>query len=734
MKKKSTLFHKIVNESALEIIPEGSPFRYSMPLKIFIISISVLIITVFFSMHFEDKIFNSSDFKLLPGYVWQNPTLIADFSFPVYKANNLYNIEVSKAKANVLTYFTIDKTIPDDAKKRISEFVYFLSQSSYTNNNLVEYLSEKSLKQFSELSASQKEKEIAKINIVLNDLMKDIYSSGFININLDKVKTNEIAVQTSTIEEIILKKINLIDKSLFIERAERVLNSRLSNISKDIASEFLQKLNNPNLIYSKELSDNAIEMAVKSVPKTIGFVKQGEIIVRKGEVLNDNAILKIKSFETSRYLTSQNIIGFSYYLGSLAHTMLTMSILFIYLGVIRKKIIADNVQVGILCLILVATAFFSWGSIELESQFPIEYLIPLPAFSMLVAIVFDSRSAFIATVAMAQILAGIRGNDYTIALTMMFAGMMAGYTVRDIQNRTQMFQSVFFIFIGLTIPLLIFSVERSSDSITIFKTTGITLIASIVSPLITFGLLFIIERLTNITSDLRIKEFDKLDHPLMQKMAEIAPGTYQHTMGVAMLAERCAREIDANPLLAKVGAYFHDIGKMSKPEYFTENQIAMDNKHDLLPPKKSVKMITDHVIDGIELAKQYHLPKRIIDFIPMHHGTSLIKHFYAKALEDSNGIEINEDDYRYKGPKPNSKETAILMICDFAEAISRLESRTIQEIEAIIAGNIQDRIIDGQFDECDITIEELNKVKQLIAKNLLGMAHKRVNYKTIPKL
>ncbi len=731
--ENNTLFHKLQNISSIDIIPEGSPLRSSMYLKIIIISCTVLIITVFFSLHFEEKIFNSSDFKLLSGYIWQNPTLIADFSFPVYKSNNLYNLEVSKAKANVLSYFSLDKTVADDAKKRISELNYALSQSNLFVN-LESTISEKTLKSFSELLSGQKEKEIAKINTVLNDFIVELYTSGFININLDKVKNSEIAVQISSNEEVILKKLNLYDKRVFLQKAEKVLNSRLSKIAGDIAYEFIQKLNNPNVIYSPELSDNGIEMAIRSVSKTIGFVKQGEVIVRKGEILSENTILKIKSFETSRYLTSHNIIGISYYLGSLAHSMLTIAILFVYIGVIRKKIIADNVQVGILCLILIATAFFAWGSIEVESQFPIEYLIPLPAFSMLVAIVFDSRSAFIATVAMAQILAGIRGNDYTIALTMMFAGMLAGYTVRDIQNRTQMFQSVFYIFLGLTIPVLAFSAERSSDSITIFKTTGITFIASVVAPLITFGLLFIIERLTNITSDLRIKEFDRLDHPLLQKMTEIAPGTYQHTMGVAMLAERCAREIGANPLLAKVGAYYHDIGKMNKSEYFTENQLAIGNKHDLLTPKKSAKIITEHVTDGIILAKQYKLPKRIIDFIPMHHGTSLIKHFYAMAIEESNGIGVDENDFRYKGPKPNSKETAILMICDFGEAISRLESRTIEEIESIIATNIQDRIIDGQFDNCNITIEDLNKVKQLIAKNLLGMAHKRVNYKSIPKL
>jgi hypothetical protein len=311
--------------------------------------------------------------------------------------------------------------------------------------------------------------------------------------------------------------------------------------------------------------------------------------------------------------------------------------------------------------------------------------------------------------------------------------MLASYTVRDIQNRTQMYQSIFFIFMGFFISILVFSAESNTENIDLLKSMSMALICSIISPLITFGLLFIIERLPNISTDLQIKEYDNPDHPLLKKLTEISPGTYQHTMAVAMLAERCAREIGANHLLTKVGTYFHDLGKMEKPEYFTENQIGIDNKHEQISPKKSAQIIIDHVAAGIELARQYKLPQRIIDFIPMHHGTTLVKHFYAQALEMNPDKEINEDDFRYPGPKPRTKETAILMICDSAEAISRIESKSLEDIELIIEKNIQDRILDGQFDECNITISDLNKIKTVIAKSLIGMGHKRVSYKEIPK-
>jgi hypothetical protein len=257
----------------------------------------------------------------------------------------------------------------------------------------------------------------------------------------------------------------------------------------------------------------------------------------------------------------------------------------------------------------------------------------------------------------------------------------------------------------------------------------------VISPILTFGGIYIVESLTDLVTDLKIKEFDNLNHPLLLKMNEVAPGTYQHTMGVALLAERCAQAIGANQLLTKVGAYYHDIGKISKAEYFTENQLDIGNKLDLLPPQRSAIAIREHVNDGIELAKQYKLPKRIIDFIPMHHGTTIIKHFYAKALEEvkEKDILINPDDFRYPGPKPNSKETAILMICDAAEAISRVKEYDKDEIIKRINDSIDEKILDGQFDDADLTFEDVKIIKETIKKIIIAKSHQRVVYKEIPQ-
>jgi hypothetical protein len=352
---------------------------------------------------------------------------------------------------------------------------------------------------------------------------------------------------------------------------------------------------------------------------------------------------------------------------------------------------------------------------------------------MLIAIVFDSRTAFYATITSALLLAAARGNDFNLAISFIFAGVLAAFTVRDIQNRTQMFRSIFFVIIGITFSIVVFDMQASVESSYTLTKIIFALINAAVSPIITYGILFFIEHTTSFATDLRLKEFDDIGHPLLKKMNEIALGTYQHTINVAHLAERCAIEIGANPLLARVGAIFHDIGKVAKPEYFTENQKEIDNKLEHLPPRKAVEVIKKHVIDGIELAREYKIPERIIDFIPMHHGTGLIKHFYAKALEESNqNTDINEIDYRYPGPKPNSKETAILMICDSSEAISKVQNLSQEEIRNLIRKNIHEKFLDGQFNDSQLTFKELSVIEETVFKHLTGF-HQRTAYKEVPE-
>jgi len=727
--KKKYLLDKILKNDNLNnnyIFSDFSINKFSLILLLF----TFLFISILFIYNLNDDNKDLNKLRLQPGMIWEDPPLIAAFSFPIYKNNDDYINERNKAASDALSVFNIDEN-PYKNTLRFVEQLYRLSKDN--SDNLKDIgISDRSIKIINEFTKQSKDLNLNTLRKFLIELYEEAYKNGIVNVSKDKIVKSEIIIQTSDNKRYIIQSEKLRDKTQFIEYAQDLIKKGLPNQLQLIAEEVLIKYNQPNLIYNRELTEKNMIQASESVPRTLGFVREGEIIIKNGEKLNNENIQKILSYQNTRFITSDSKFGLYYYLGNLGHCAIILFIMYIYLIKLRKRILNDTKQLIIILISLIIISILAWISINFSFTFPTDYFIVIPTFSMLIAIVFDSRTAFVSTVTMALLVSGIRNNDYVIGLLMIFSGVISAYTVRDIQSRTQVYQSMFFIFLAYILWSLIFTSENSFILNNIIINTIIAFIGAVISPLLTFGLLFLIEKYTNIATDLRIKEFDTLDHPLLLKLSELAPGTYQHTLSVAMLAERCAREINANALLTKVATYYHDIGKMFKPEYFTENQLGMENKHDSITPFKSAKIIIEHVDEGIKLAKEYKLPQRIIDFIPMHHGTSLVKHFYAKALEEYPNEAILEEDFRYKGPKPNTKETAILMICDSAEAISRIESKSVEEIEKIIEKNIQDRILDGQFDECEITFAELEKIKKTIAKTIIGMTHKRVNYKDIP--
>jgi len=277
------------------------------------------------------------------------------------------------------------------------------------------------------------------------------------------------------------------------------------------------------------------------------------------------------------------------------------------------------------------------------------------------------------------------------------------------------------------------------------RDVGYELIASLgnalISPVLTLGILYLVEMTFDTMSDLRLREFDNINHPLLRELALRAPGTYQHTMMVAQLAENAAIAIGANAALAKVGAYFHDVGKLAAPQNFVENQSGdVGNIHESLSPAESAERVKNHVEQGIALARAHDLPERIIDFIPMHHGTLPISFFYQRAVMEAAGSGIvDENEFRYPGPLPNSKETAIVMLADASEAISRSlaqkgEDMSAEAIEEAIAQLIRTRFDQGQFDHSDITVRDFTMVRSVFARHLSGLHHPRITYPALAEV
>ena len=734
MAKQKTLFEQLksTENQDVDIDMSGSS---SKTLRVFILmGIVVLIGLMFPNQRAINE--NGEDVRQVnTGVLWMNESIKAEFPFAILRPES----EIERDRQYILDstpYIVIENVnAKNDVDRQLSTFVNACDGGSVIDMNS---LNDQVKTELDAINTPVKKVIAQTLSKSKFDLLQEFYDARpLISANLSNL-SDTIFVRTSQRVDVPMVKSIFSDSVQLDKYLANLFGDRLQMQILERVEKILFQLMIPRYVISKELTQELKQGRLNSVPTTLGIVRAGEILIRKGDRFDRLSALKVQSYVNNRANTGNNSYSWTILLGSIGHSFLILSMMILYLYFIRPSIFVNNQKLFGLFGIVMAAPILAWITVYSNSTYPLEYGVIVPALSMLIAILYDSRTAFYSTVVMALLIAGVRGSDYSVGLAMMIGGMVAAYSVRDIQSRTQLFASITYVFLGFSLSILSIGAERSLDFNEILPQLIVSGINAVFSPIFTFAVLYVLERIFPVTTDLKLDEYDSLEHPLLIEMNEKAPGTFQHTMTIARLAESAALSIHANALLAKVGAFYHDIGKIPKSEYFVENQINIENKHDHLSPKKSASIIKEHVIDGIELAKEYKLPQRIIDFIPMHHGTMLIKHFYAKALERSHSGEgptvVNEDDYRYSGPKPNTKETGILMLADAAEAIVRLQNaETKEDIETILDGLVNERMIDGQFDECPLTMAEINEIKESFVKNLLGMRHHRVTYKEIPE-
>jgi putative nucleotidyltransferase with HDIG domain len=732
MAKQKTLFEQLKSAEHQESVIEKSLFSN----RGFRIAFMILIVILTGFMFPNQRAINENgeDVRQVNiGVLWMNETIKAEFPFAIIRPESEIELEKEKVLKSTPVICLNSENSVTEAEAKLSALLQIcegkLQESGILNEivtkNILEFPQQKKAiigqivqKYRAELISSYYERKPL-ISVALSTLSDTVF--------IRKNKGIDIPMLKSAFSDTILMRGQLSDlfaDKLQIQEVEKVVSTLI---------EILK----PKYEVSKSLTQETKSNRLASIPRTLGIVRAGEVLIRKGERFDRLSALKVQSYVSNRGNSDTSTYSWSILLGSIGHSFLIFSMMILYLYFIRPVIFAHHQQLyGLFGIVLIAP-IFSWITVFINSSYPLEYAVIVPALSMLIAILYDSRTAFYSTVVMSLLIAGVRGSDYSVGLAMMIGGMVAAYSVRDIQARTQLFASITYVFIGMCVSIASIGAERSLSWNEMYPQLIVAGINAVFSPIFTFGVLYLIERVFPVTTDLKIDEYDSLEHPLLIEMNEKAPGTFQHTMTIARLAESAAHAIHANALLAKVGSLYHDIGKIPKAEYYVENQINIDNKHNHLPPKKSASIIKEHVHDGIELAREYKLPQRIIDFIPMHHGTMLVKHFYAKAIELSQNGEgptiVKEEDYRYTGPKPNTKETGILMLADAAEAVVRLNNaETKEDIEVILQTIINDRMLDGQLDECPLTIAEIHEIKESFIKNLLGMRHHRISYKEIP--
>jgi hypothetical protein len=651
--------------------------------------------------------------RTMLGTVWLNETITAEFSYPVRKSESALRTEREQARSRA-----IPVVVPASAPQlTVTEAV-----RRSMNGQAMDDATAKGLEQ--------------RTRGIVDAVRTGLRSMPIVFGGTAVTSAAVISIRTSATSERLLDRASFVDSLALIRRIERYLPASSTRDDRIVLNAVMLVLP-PTYVVHDGLTARAREEAEASVRTTAEIVHAGDVIVRKGERIDERILLKIASYRDAQYVRSTPSISWLVVLGSIMHGAVIVSIICLYLYFLRPRSLKRIGQLATLLGLPVIVAGLAWLTVAFATPFPLEYLVLVPALSMVIAVLYDGRAAFAVTVSMALAVAGVRGNDHALGLAMLTAGTLAAYTVNNLQSRTQIFTSIISIFVSLVVTILAIDLERSTPFMLSLEKIVLSTLNAVISPLLAFGIILLFERLMNTATDLRLAEFDTLEHPLLVQLNERAPGTYQHTLAVARLSEAAAAAIGANALLAKVGAYYHDIGKLEKAEYFVENQLDIDNKHDRLPPKRSASIIRQHVQDGIELARAKGLPERIWRFIPMHHGTILIRHFYALAVAEAqtraDGSTVDPMDFRYPGPKPDSKEAAIVMLADASEALSRtVDASDRDALDAAVQSIIMDRMQDGQLDDAALTTHDLTVIRDSFVRNLVGRAHTRIAYRGIP--
>jgi putative nucleotidyltransferase with HDIG domain len=684
----------------------------------------------------------SIESEVTEGTIWIHNDLIAPFTFPIIKDYALYSRELNAARKSVYPVFerhgnTLRRVL-DSLKLYNTTLLKTIDSSLITPSSGKPgdlFLSDASLNTFKNLRKQERNllatrsTSLNQIFSFINEIIIDLYKSGIVSHSSEDLNKDSIAVRMGNIDII-----EPIENFLTVSQGRDRLIREIKKVEygkavEDAIIEYAVHFVKPDLVYSRKLTNEEIDQAENNVSKYSGFVTENERIIAKHDRITKETKLKIESYKIAKGEKSGDEGFILQILGKFLHVSFLISLLTIYIFLFRKRVFSDNQKILLLSVILLFVSLVTFLINQINVPAPLYLLIFIPAASMLITIIFDSRLGFYYTVILTLITGALRGNDYVFTAMNLFAGALSVYTVRDIKNRSQIFRSFLYILVGYTTAVIAFALEQFADAESILIELSFVASNALVSPVLTYGLLIFFERFFGITTDLTLLELSNFDRPLLKELARKAPGTFNHSMTMGTLAETAAERIGANPLLARVGAYYHDIGKTLTPQNFVENQLNNQNIHENLSPEESVSLISKHIKEGKRLAHEQKLPEEIVNFIPMHHGTLVMPYFYEKAKKLYGEEKVNIEDYKYHGPIPNSKETAIVMLADGCEsAVRAIEEPDQSKVENVIENIIQNRIADGQLDDSPLTFKDISRIKEAFISILLGQHHRRIRY------
>ena len=635
------------------------------------------------------------------GKLWQHENLYAPFNFTIKKTKGVLEDEAEAVRANAIPYFDLDVQVASEAVENYNA----LFETSF-NDNL--YRTPRAIAKKTGLNVIT--------SVYTNGVIDEMHSFGKDQIIYIK-SGNEVRevlysqlVQASGISEIIV---------------DRITTTSTEDIE-PLLQQLLKRTIKPNITYNTLLTESSMESEINAINPNRGIIEKGARIIAKGEVVEGDKFQVLESLK-EKY-QSEVWSQSNYYWVVLGYSVLVSLVfimLFLFLKKYRKEIYTNNTKVSFIFFNVILMVFLTTMIVKYDPTYV--YVIPLCILPIVLKSFFDARLGLFVHVLTVLLLGFIVPNSFEYLFLQIIAGIVTILTVSELSKRANLFISVGQITLVYILGYFaFFIIQEGNVQLIDWNNFAYFILCGLVT-LFAFPLIYIYEKIFGLVSEVSLLELSNTNTKLLKELSNKAPGTFHHSLNVANLSEAAANEIGANSMLVRVGALYHDIGKIINANSFTENQLNSINILEDLQPKEAAKVIINHVIKGIEIARRNKLPDRVVDFIRTHHGTSVVYYFYKKE-QDNNG-EAVEEDFRYPGPKPFSKETAILMMADSVEAASKsLKEPTSVKIDVFVENIVNKQMEQGQFINANITFKEIETIKKVLKKKLNNIYHLRVEY------
>ena len=660
------------------------------------------------------------EYEYQKGKAWNHDNLVSPYNFSILKTKEELDRDKQHILKTVQPIYNFQESI---SKEQIDQFTTDIAEKWQSSQ--IDSLNAVKLEDYKELGV---------------DILTHIYNRGVLSLNnryqlkgndAEKVSqtdanynftlvNNNVATQKNTVD------CYTIESAIAYSKAQINRSTRIHK--KAWLSEVIKNYITVNLIFNEVLSEKIEQTALANISTTRGMVQKGELIAERDKIINNETYQKLESLRKV-FEDESKITGNKYYvsMGQFLLVGLAMSLLMVFLFYFRKQVYSNNRLLAIIFIVIVAMlGVLSWA---VQLRISSLYFIPYCGVPIIFRILFDTRVALNIHLLMVLIAALFVPNSYDFVFLQFMAGLVAIYSIKTMVKREQFLISSLLILGTYIVGFIGLILTRNGSLSNIYWNDLLPFFVSVGLTLLAYPLIYAFEKLFGIVSDLTLMELTNSNSKLLRELSLKAPGTFQHSLQVANLAEAAIYKIGGNPLLIRAGALYHDIGKMMNPFYFIENQKNGDNPHEELTSEQSAQIIISHVLKGIEIARRHQLPEVLIDFIKTHHGTTRVDYFYNEFIRNNPDKLVDETIFRYPGPIPFSKETAVLMMADSVEAAARsLKEPTKDSINKLVDKIIEHKLMMKQFEDANITLKDITDVATIFKNMLMSIYHVRIDY------